>query len=125
MATGPEVLTGSTRLKAGSATKAALNAITTAAMVRLGKAYGNLNVDLRQTSAKLRDRARRIVVSAAGVDSAQAGRLLAQARDQVKTAIVMGKAKVSAAEARRRLSGAGGHVRRALSRSPARRSSPA
>ena len=65
MATGPEVLTGSTRLKAGSATKAVLNAITTAAMVRLGKAYQNLMVDLRPSSAKLRDRAQRIVAVAA------------------------------------------------------------
>jgi N-acetylmuramic acid 6-phosphate etherase len=120
MATGPEVLTGSTRLKAGSATKAALNAITTAAMVRLGGAYGNLNVGLRQTSAKLRDRARRIVVAATGLTRAEATRLLAASRGDVKTAIVMGTARVSAPEARRRLAKAGGHVRRALrGRSPA------
>src|SRR6185295_3338454 len=71
--TGPEVLTGSTRLKAGSATKAVLNAITTAAMVRIGKAYENLMVDLRPTSAKLVDRTRRIVSAAGRVPPAEAG----------------------------------------------------
>ncbi|HEX6739830.1 MAG TPA: N-acetylmuramic acid 6-phosphate etherase, partial [Vicinamibacteria bacterium] len=106
-------------------TKAALNAITTAAMVRLGGAYGNLNVGLRQTSAKLRDRAQRIVVSAAGVGRAEAARLLAAARDDVKTAIVMGRARVTAPEARRRLARAGGVVRKALRPPPGRRSSPA
>jgi N-acetylmuramic acid 6-phosphate etherase len=111
---GPEVLTGSTRLKAGSATKAVLNAITTAAMVRLGKAYENLMVDLRPTSAKLRDRSRRIVAAAAGVGSSAAGRLLSRSGGEVKTAIVMGRLQVSAAEARRRLAAAEGHVRRAL-----------
>jgi N-acetylmuramic acid 6-phosphate etherase len=114
IATGPEVLTGSTRLKAGSATKAALNAITTAAMVRLGKAYENLMVDLRPGSAKLQDRARRIVAAAAGVDEAEARRLLRAANGETKTAIVMGRLRVSPDEARRRLAAAGGHVRRAL-----------
>ncbi len=119
VATGPEVLTGSTRLKAGSATKAVLNAITTAAMVRCGKAYQNLMVDLKQTSMKLEDRARRIVAAAARVPADQAGPLLAEAGD-VKTAIVMGRLGVGSAEARRRLASAGGHVRRALgpARSP-------
>jgi len=116
IASGPEVLTGSTRLKAGSATKAALNAITTAAMVRLGKAYDNLMVDMRPTNAKLRDRARRIVAAAAGVDRDQAARLLALAGDEVKTAIVMGRRGASAEEARARLAAAKGHVRRALRR---------
>ena len=114
--TGPEVLTGSTRLKAGSATKAVLNAITTAAMVRLGKAYENLMVDLKQTSAKLADRARRIVTAAALVAPAEAGRLLEAAGGEVKTAIVMGRLGVPAAVARRRLSRARGHVRAALAR---------
>jgi N-acetylmuramic acid 6-phosphate etherase len=111
---GPEVLTGSTRLKAGSATKAALNALTTAAMVRLGKAYENLMVDLRPTSAKLVDRSRRIVAGAARVDPGTAARLLAEAGGDVKTAIVMGRLGVDAATARRRLRAARGHVRRAL-----------
>jgi N-acetylmuramic acid 6-phosphate etherase len=115
--TGPEVLTGSTRLKAGSATKAALNAITTAAMVRLGKAYQNLMVDLAPTSAKLVDRSRRIVAAAARQDAATAARLLGGAGGEVKTAIVMGRLAVSAEEARDRLARAHGHVRKALGES--------
>ena len=112
--TGPEVLTGSTRLKAGSATKAVLNAITTAAMVRMGKAYGNLMVDLKRNSAKLVDRARRIVSEAARVPPAEADRLLAAAGGEPKTAIVMGLLSLSPAQARRRLARAGGHVHRAV-----------
>lgn len=111
---GPEVLTGSTRLKAGSATKAVLNAITTAAMVRLGKAYENLMVDLKPTSAKLVDRQRRIVAAATGLDDAAVERLLAESGGEVKTAIVMGKLGVSPGAARARLERAEGHVRRAL-----------
>jgi N-acetylmuramic acid 6-phosphate etherase len=116
IATGPEVLTGSTRLKAGSATKAVLNAITTAAMVQLGKAYENLMVDVMPTNAKLRDRARRIVEAAAGVTPRAAEKLLAAAGSEVKTAIVMGRLKVEADEARLRLAEAGGQVRSAISR---------
>jgi N-acetylmuramic acid 6-phosphate etherase len=112
--TGPEVLTGSTRLKAGSATKAALNAITTAAMVRLGKAYENLMVDLKPTSAKLQDRARRIVVAGAGISPTEAERLLAESGGEAKTAIVAGRLGVSAKVARQRLRAARGHVRPAL-----------
>jgi len=116
VASGPEVLTGSTRLKAGSATKAVLNALTTAAMVRLGKVYENLMVDLRPTSAKLVDRSRRIVAVAARVDGRTAERLLRQSRAEVKTAIVAGRLGLGADEARRRLARAQGHVRRALKR---------
>jgi N-acetylmuramic acid 6-phosphate etherase len=112
--TGPEILTGSTRLKAGSATKAALNAITTAAMVRLGKTYGNLMVDLRPGSAKLVDRSRRIVQAATGASAEEAVTLLEQAGGMVKTAIVMGRAGVDAEAARERLSKAGGRVREAV-----------
>jgi len=112
--TGPEILTGSTRLKAGSATKAVLNAITTAAMVRTGKAYENLMVDLRPGSAKLRDRAVRIVESAGQVSREEADRLIRTADGEVKTAIVMGRCQVPVEEARRRLSAARGHVRKAL-----------
>lgn len=111
--TGPEVLAGSTRLKAGSATKAILNAITTAAMVRLGKAYGDLLVDSRPGSAKLRDRARRIVEAAADTGPREAARLLSAAGD-VKTAVVMGRLGISRSAAHRRLVAAKGHVRRAL-----------
>jgi len=112
--TGPEVLTGSTRLKAGSATKAVLNAITTAAMVRVGKVFENLMVDLRPGSAKLKDRARRIVETAGQVPSEQAAELLEEADGEVKTAILMARLHLSAATARARLESAGGHVRRAL-----------
>jgi N-acetylmuramic acid 6-phosphate etherase len=114
--TGPEVLTGSTRLKAGSATKAVLNAITTAAMVRQGKAYENLMVDLKRNSAKLVDRARRIVAAGARVTPEEAEGLLAAADGEVKTAIVMGGARVAAAQARTRLRASKGHVRAALRR---------
>jgi N-acetylmuramic acid 6-phosphate etherase len=112
--TGPEVLTGSTRLKAGSATKAVLNAITTAAMVRLGKAYENLMVDLKPTSAKLVDRTRRIVAAATNRSDAEVERLLADAGGEVKPAIVMGRLGVSPDQARDRLTRAKGHVRKAL-----------
>ena len=113
--TGPEVLTGSTRLKAGSATKAALNAITTAAMVRLGKVFENLMVDVAPGSAKLRDRAVRIVAAAGRLAAADAVRLLRDARGEVKTAIVMARRGVSAGHARRLLAAVGGHVRQTLS----------
>jgi N-acetylmuramic acid 6-phosphate etherase len=116
IATGPEVLTGSTRLKAGSATKAVLNAITTAAMVRLGKTFENLMVDMRPTNAKLRDRARRIVAVAGGVEPADAERLLETAGGEVKTAIVMARTGGTPDDARARIARAGGHVRKALAR---------
>jgi len=112
--TGPEVLTGSTRLKAGSATKAVLNAITTTAMVRTGKVFENLMVDLRPGSAKLRDRAVRIVAAATSTAPAEARRLLDQADQEVKTAIVMGRINVGAAVARQKLAAAHGHVRRVV-----------
>jgi N-acetylmuramic acid 6-phosphate etherase len=112
--TGPEVLTGSTRLKAGSATKAALNAITTAAMVRLGKVYENLMVDLVPASAKLRDRARRVVAAGARVSLREAERLLARSAGETKTAIVAGRLELRPTVARRRLRDAHGHIRRAL-----------
>jgi len=112
--TGPEVLAGSTRLKAGSATKAVLNALTTAAMARLGKVFESWMVDLRPGSAKLRDRAARIVAAAGRVSSREAARLLRAAGGEVKTAIVMARLDVPAAAARRRLRAARGHLRRAL-----------
>ncbi|HLE83466.1 MAG TPA: N-acetylmuramic acid 6-phosphate etherase [Thermoanaerobaculia bacterium] len=112
--TGPEILTGSTRLKAGSATKAALNAVTTAAMVRLGKVFENWMVDLRPGSAKLRDRGVRIVAEAGGVPRERAEELLAAAGGEVKTALVMARLGVGAEDARRRLAAAAGSVRRAL-----------
>ena len=112
--TGPEILAGSTRLKAGSATKAALNAITTAAMVRGGKVLENLMVDLRTGSAKLRDRAVRIAAEAGRVSRATAERLLDEAQGELKTAIVMARSDIGVEAARRRLDRAGGHVRAAI-----------
>jgi len=112
--TGPEVLTGPTRLKAGSATKAVLNAITTAAMVRLGKVYGNLMVDLRPGSAKLRDRALRIIEAAGEVSRTEAERLYEDAAGEVKTAIVMALCDLGPEDSRERLRAAGGQVRMAL-----------
>jgi N-acetylmuramic acid 6-phosphate etherase len=112
--TGAEILSGSTRLKAGSATKAALNAITTAAMVRAGKVFGNLMVDLRQGSAKLRDRAQRITAQATGLDHEAAGAALERAGGSVKLAIVMARRGVDRAIAERLLLRAGGKVRGAI-----------
>ena len=112
--TGPEVVAGSTRLKAGTATKLALNQITTSAFASSGKVFGPWMVDLRAGSAKLKDRARRIVAAATGSTPRKAQALLARAGGQVKTAIVMGRARLSAAEARRRLEKAQGDLRTAL-----------
>jgi N-acetylmuramic acid 6-phosphate etherase len=94
--TGPEVLTGSTRLKAGTAQKMVLNLLTTGAMIRAGKTYGNRMVDVQATNAKLRARARRLVCEIGGVASdAAAGRFLDEAGGTVKTAIVMARRGVS------------------------------
>jgi N-acetylmuramic acid 6-phosphate etherase len=111
---GPEVVTGSTRLKAGTATKLVLNMITTGTMIRLGKTYGNLMVDLRATNAKLRDRSERIVVDVCGVTRADAHQLLDAAGGRVKTAIVMQALGVDRTEAERRIEDAGGVVRRVI-----------
>nr|WP_231985301.1 N-acetylmuramic acid 6-phosphate etherase [Mycobacterium sp. E796] len=112
--TGPEVLAGSTRLTAGTAQKVVLNALSTSAMIALGKAYGPRMVDVRTTSAKLRRRAVRIVRDAAGVDEEAAAAALAAAGGHAKTAIVVLLAGVDAAEADRRLERARGRVRDAL-----------
>jgi len=116
--TGPEAVTGSTRLKAGTATKLVLNTISTGAMIRLGKTYGNLMVDLQASNAKLRDRAERIVreVCATDVDGARA--LLEAASGSVKLAIVMGKLGVGAADARAALEREGGVIRRVVKGPP-------
>jgi len=111
---GPEVLTGSTRLKAGTAQKMVLNMLSTASMARLGKVYSNLMVDVRPTNSKLRARAIRIVQVGANVSAEQARALLEASGWEVKTALVMALAAIEADEARRRLTAAGGHVRRAL-----------
>jgi N-acetylmuramic acid 6-phosphate etherase len=108
---GPEVITGSTRMKAGTATKLVLNTITTATMVRLGKVYGNLMVDLRVSADKLRDRAERILMETLELDRAAAAALLDDADGEVRTAIVMSRHAVSADEARAMLAAAGGRIR--------------
>jgi N-acetylmuramic acid 6-phosphate etherase len=107
---GPEVVTGSTRMKAGTATKLVLNTITTAAMIRLGKVYGNLMVDLQVTCAKLQDRGERILMATAGVSRTEATELLTGAAGHVKTALVMAKLGVNAAEATVRLAESKGLV---------------
>jgi N-acetylmuramic acid 6-phosphate etherase len=111
---GPEVLAGSTRLKAGTATKLALNALTTAAFARLGKVYGNRMVDLRPRSAKLLARARRLVREIGAVDEREAARLLRAARGSAKVAIVMARLGIGPAPARRRLERASGSLRALL-----------
>ena len=112
--TGPEVLTGSTRMRAGTATKMVLNMISTAVMVRLGYVYGNLMVNVQPTNRKLEERARRIIEQAANVPPDQAAALLEQSGRSVPVAIVMGKKRVSRAEAEALLQSAGGNVREAL-----------
>ncbi len=118
---GPEVLSGSTRLKAGTATKLVLNMLTTGAMVRLGKTFGNLMVDLRATNSKLRARTNRIVRLLTGLSVEDSARLLEQCGGELKTALVAQLAGVSPEEARARLAAAGGQVRAAL---PAARPAP-
>ncbi|HET9464719.1 MAG TPA: N-acetylmuramic acid 6-phosphate etherase [Gemmatimonadales bacterium] len=108
---GPEVVTGSTRMKAGTATKLVLNTITTGAMIRLGKTYGNLMVDLRAWNDKLIDRSQRIVMEAAGVDRPAAQRAIEAAEGNVKTAIVMARRGVTRMEAERLLAEHAGRLR--------------
>lgn len=111
---GPEVVSGSTRLKAGTATKLVLNSLTTGAMVLLGKTYGNLMVDLTATNSKLFDRTRRIVCELTGVDGRLADEALRDCSGELKTAVVMLTCGLSAESARERLRGADGHLRSAL-----------
>jgi len=113
---GPEVIAGSTRMKSGTAQKMTLNLISTGVMIRLGKTYGNLMVDLKASNAKLRDRSKRIVAAAANVSADVARKLLEQCDGEVKTAIVVARAEVSVADARERLKKANGSVRMALAK---------
>jgi N-acetylmuramic acid 6-phosphate etherase len=115
---GPEVITGSTRLKAGTAQKLVLNLLSTAGMIRAGKVYGNLMVDLTATNAKLRRRAVRIVAQVAGIAPAAAVLLLERTGYRAKPAIVMARTGCDAAEAERRLAAAGGMLRIALEDTP-------
>ena len=111
---GPEVLTGSTRLKSGTAQKLILNMISTASMVRIGKAYQNLMVDVMQTNEKLHTRAENIVMDATGVERSVARHAIDEAKGSVKTAITMLLADCDAPEAARRLEASHGHVREAI-----------
>jgi N-acetylmuramic acid 6-phosphate etherase len=112
--TGPEVVAGSTRLKAGTAQKLVLNMLSTEAFVRLGYVYGNLMVNVQPKNVKLVDRARRIIAQASGVSYERAGELLAESGNSVRVAIVMGRAGVVREEAERRVAVAGGRIAKAL-----------
>jgi len=111
---GPEVIMGSTRMKSGTAQKLVLNMITTAAMIRLGKVYENMMIDLQLTNQKLTERAKRIIMTITDIEYGGAAEYLQKADGQVKTAIVMIKAKISKDEALERLQKAGGFVRPAI-----------
>jgi N-acetylmuramic acid 6-phosphate etherase len=113
-ATGAEVLTGSTRMKAGTATKLVLNMLSTGVMVRTGATFGNLMVNVRPTNAKLVDRAQRIIAEAVGCDLATAKRLLEESGSNVKTAIVMGRLSLPRGTAENQLRAARGILRVAL-----------
>jgi N-acetylmuramic acid 6-phosphate etherase len=113
-AVGPEVIAGSTRLKAGTATKIVLNMLTTGAMVRTGKTYGNLMVDVQTGSEKLRDRARRIIIIVTGLEYEDADKLLRRAHWDVKAAIVMQKSGLSYTQAQTKLRRAHDFVRDAI-----------
>jgi len=119
---GPEILAGSTRLRAGTATKMVLNMISTGVMIRLGYVYGNLMVNVQPTNHKLEDRARRIIEQAAGVTEERAAELLEQSGRSVRTAIVMEKKKVSREEAESLLLKAGGKIGEALKKESGDRS---
>jgi N-acetylmuramic acid 6-phosphate etherase len=111
---GPEIVTGSTRLRAGTATKLVLNMISTAVMIRLGHVYGNLMVNVQPSNQKLEDRARRIVERATGVSYERASALLEQSGRSVRTAIIMEMKRVSREDAERLLAAAGGRIGEAL-----------
>ncbi len=109
-AVGPEIIAGSTRLKAGTATKLVLNMLTTISMIKVGKTYGNLMVDVQTGSEKLKDRARRIVMIIAGIDYEAADALLKRAKWNVKIAVVMERAGLTIVQAQRRLKKSGDSV---------------
>jgi N-acetylmuramic acid 6-phosphate etherase len=121
---GPEVVSGSTRMKAGTATKMVLNMLSTGSMIRLGKTYGNLMVDLRASNTKLADRARRIVRAVTNLSDPESERLLRDCGGEVKTAIVSHYRGVPSADARQLLHAAHGHLRRALEETPTNNSAP-
>ena len=112
--TGPEVITGSTRMKAGTATKIILNTLTTASMIKMGKVYENLMVDLQVKNIKLKDRAERIIMTVTDLDRDAADKLLDDAKGNVKTAIIMHKLETDYDDARKRLEEYDGLVRNVL-----------
>ncbi len=112
--TGPEVITGSTRMKAGTATKLVLNTLTTASMIKMGKVYENLMVDLQVKNEKLKDRAERIIMTITELDRNTACKLLTKAQGNVKTAIVMHKMQIDYEEAKKKLDEYDGFVRKVL-----------
>ena len=118
---GPEIVSGSTRLKAGTATKMILNMITTGAMIRLGKTYGNLMVDLTATNEKLRQRSRMLVKTLTQQTEEEVERVLKLCDGEVKTAVVAIRSQLSPDEARQHLARCGGHLRRALNESRGRK----
>jgi N-acetylmuramic acid 6-phosphate etherase len=111
---GPEVIAGSTRMKSGTAQKMVLNMLTTASMIRLGKSYGNIMVDLQLTNAKLRERAKRIIMEIADVDYEKASDVLELANGHVKTALMMLLADIDAKTAKEKLDDADGFIKTAL-----------
>jgi N-acetylmuramic acid 6-phosphate etherase len=113
---GPEILTGSTRLKAGTAQKMVLNMLSTATMVRLGHAYENLMIDLTKSNQKLADRAKRILVEATGESVSEAEHALRQSKHNLRVALIMLKRRISAEKAQKALESTGGDLRRALGR---------
>jgi N-acetylmuramic acid 6-phosphate etherase len=115
---GPEVVTGSTRMKAGTATKLVLNTLTTGAMIKLGKVYGNLMVDLKATNEKLRDRSLRIVMEITNLNRPRAKRLLEDAQGKVKTAIVMHFRRTNLADALKILDESKQFLRKAIREAP-------
>jgi N-acetylmuramic acid 6-phosphate etherase len=122
--TGPEVVTGSTRMKAGTATKLVLNTLTTGAMIRLGKTYGNLMVDLRATNAKLVDRGERIVMEVSGVGREKARAAIDGAGGSVRTAIIMAKQGIEREQAESLLAEYDNHLRSIIGDPPAPPSAP-
>ncbi len=112
--TGPEVITGSTRMKAGTATKLILNTLTTASMIKMGKVYENLMVDLQVKNVKLKDRAERIIMTVTNLDREASDNLLDEAKGNVKTAIVMHKLQTDYDDARKKLEEYDGLVRKVL-----------
>jgi len=113
--TGPEVITGSTRMKAGTATKLILNTLTTASMIKMGKVYENLMIDLQVKNEKLKDRAERIIMTVTNLDRNSADKLLTKAKGNVKTAIVMHRLQIDYEETKKKLDECEGFVRKVLS----------